>query len=108
MENEDKDQELTQDQVMEMMEKNVEFLRSVIAPDDIYIFAELNFMTALFFMKTWSLLVDVDEECKKDPITNKYVINMLNFLVARDQETPPSRINFGMFNDPIFKDKEKD
>ncbi len=69
----------------EKFEKNVEFLRRNIPPDDIYMFAEETYMAALFFLHKWSEVQDINEECKKDVVAMKWVRNIMVFQVYKDQ-----------------------
>ena len=66
-------------------EKNVQFIQRNIPPDDIYIFAEQTFMAAMFFLTKWSKFVDVLEECEKDPVTKKWVHNLIGLQIFKDQ-----------------------
>lgn len=67
-------------------EKNVDYLRRNIPPDDIYLFAEETFMAALFFLKKWSEKTNLTEEMLRDPITNKWITNILGLLQCKEQD----------------------
>lgn len=69
-----------------MFEKNIEYLQRNIPPDDIYIFAEETFMAALFFLHKWAEWVDINVECHKCIITQKWVKNIMGLLKVRDAE----------------------
>ena len=69
----------------EEFEKNVEYLRRNVPPDDIYIFAEQTFMAALFFLYKWSEWVDVNEESRKDPIIKKWVANIIGLQRCKEK-----------------------
>lgn len=67
-------------------EKNVEYLKNNIPPDDIYVFCEQTYMATLFFLHKWSEWVDINEECRNDPVAQKWVMNIMGLLKARDME----------------------
>lgn len=67
-------------------EKNVEFLKRNVPPDDIYLFAEQTFMATLFFLHKWSEWVDINEECLKDPVAKKWVTNIVGLQMCKDKE----------------------
>ena len=67
-------------------EKNVEFLKRNVPPDDIYIFAEQTFMAAMFFMHKWTEWVELTDEAQKDPVVNKWVKNILGFQMFKDND----------------------
>lgn len=69
----------------EKFERNVEYLKRNIPPDDIYMFAEQTFMAAMFFMYKWAEWVDVREEAKKDPIVRKWANNILGLQMCKDK-----------------------
>jgi hypothetical protein len=73
-------------EMREMFEKNVNYLKRNIAPDDIYEFSEQTFMAALFFLKKWSEKSSVGEACIADPVAQKWVNNILGLLKCRDKE----------------------
>lgn len=72
-------------EMKEKFEKNVEFLKKNIPPDDIYLFAEQTFMAALYFIYKWSEWVDIHEECLKDPVAKKWISNIGGFQMCKDQ-----------------------
>ncbi len=65
------------DEVRDRYNKRIEFLRTNIAPDDIYEFAEQALAGAEFFIRRWNEWVDVGEECEKDMKTLTWVSNIL-------------------------------
>lgn len=72
-------------EIFEMFCKNVEFLQKTVPPDDIYIFAEQTFLAALFFLKKYSTLVDIEAEKDKDPAMYKYASNLMLMLDAKEK-----------------------
>jgi hypothetical protein len=66
-------------ELFEKFEKNVNYLKRNIPPDDIYVFAEQTFMAALFFIHKWSEWVTITEEMDKDKVVHKWVSNILGF-----------------------------
>ncbi len=68
-------------------EKNVEFLRRNIPPDDIYLFAELTFMASLYFLKKWSNYTDINKECEECEVTKKWVSNIMLLLHCKENDT---------------------
>ncbi len=77
---------MNKEEMKEKFEKNVAFLKRNIPPDDIYMFAEQTFMAALFFIYKWSDWVDINEECKDDPVARKWVANIIGLQRCKDQE----------------------
>ena len=77
---------MNKDELKEKFEKNVEYLKRNIAPDDIYLFAEQTFMAALFFLHKWKGCIDVKEEMAKDPITKKWITNIMGLQICKDGE----------------------
>jgi len=70
----------------EKFEKNVEYLKRNIPPDDIYMFAEQTFMATLFFLHKWNEWVDINEEAQKDPVVKKWVTNIVGLQMCKDKE----------------------
>lgn len=71
---------------MEMFNKNVQWLRENIAPDDIYDFAEQALMAADFFIGELSNWVNLAEEGEKDKVLALWVRNVVGMRVMRDQK----------------------
>ncbi len=67
-------------------ERNVDYLKRNIPPDDIYMFAEQTFMATLFFLYKWSEWVDVNAECQADPIAKKWVTNIIGMQRCKDDD----------------------
>ena len=86
---------MDREEVIKKFEKQVMYLQRNVAPDDIYCFAEHSLMTAMFFMHKWTKLVDIQKECEKDPITHKFVTNILGLQHFRDTEVDcPINLDF--------------
>lgn len=77
---------MNKEELKEKFEKNVEYLKKVVPPDDIYLFSEQTFMAALFFLKKWSEKTSITEEMLRDPITDKWVTNILGFLECKEKD----------------------
>jgi hypothetical protein len=74
---------MKKEKMLEEFEKNVEYLRRNVPPDDIYIFTEQTFMAAMFFLMKWKDLVDLRKECREDKIVAKWVNNIGGFYLTR-------------------------
>lgn len=77
---------MNKEELKEKFEKNVDYLKRNIPPDDIYMFAEQTFMACMFFLQKWGDWVDLNEECKNDPISNKWIRNIIGLQMCRDKE----------------------
>ncbi len=76
---------MNKDEVREMFEKNVQYLKRNIPPDDIYMFSEQTFMACVFFIHRWSEWVDLREEGVKCPVTRKWLTNILSLKLAKEE-----------------------
>ncbi len=77
---------MNREELYNKFEKNVQYLKRNIPPDDIYLFAEQTFMAAMYFMHRWGEWVDFNEEAKKDPVARKWMINILSLQDLKDKE----------------------
>lgn len=77
---------MNKEELLKKFEKNVQYLKRNVPPDDIYLFAEQTFMAALFFMFKWSAWVDMDEEMRNDEVTKKWVKNILGFQEMKEKD----------------------
>lgn len=77
---------MSKEELKAKFEKNIEYLKRNIPPDDIYLFAEQTFMATLFFIHKWSEWVDVNEECLADSLAKKWVTNIIGLQMAKDKE----------------------
>ena len=77
---------MNREELRQKFEKNVEYLERNIPPDDIYMFAEQTFMAALYFLKKWSETTSLQEEMKADPVTHKWINNILGLCHCRENE----------------------
>lgn len=77
---------MNREELKEKFEKNVEFLKRNVPPDDIYLFAEQTFMATLFFLHKWSEWVDINDECSKCPFAKKWVNNIVGLQMCKDKE----------------------
>jgi hypothetical protein len=76
---------VNKEELLKKFEKNVDYLKRTIPPDDIYLFAEQTFMAALFFMHKWAEWDDMEDAMKTDPVTYKWIMNILGFQAMKDQ-----------------------
>lgn len=76
---------MNKEELYRKFEQNVAYLHRNIPPDDIYMFTEQTFMAALFFIHKWNEHVDLDEECKKDPVVKKWLSNILGFELCKEK-----------------------
>ena len=77
---------MNKEEIREKFEKNVNYLRRIVPPDDIYMFAEQTFMATLYFLKKWSDVADIEDECRKCPLTRKWVANILGLQKMKDED----------------------
>jgi len=77
---------MNKEEMQNKFNKYVDYLKRNIPPDDIYLFAEQTYMATLFFLYKWSDWVDINEECKKDPIAKKWVENIIGLQICKDKE----------------------
>ncbi len=77
---------MNKEEMKAKLEKNVEYLRRNIPPDDIYLFCEHVFTASVFFLHKWSCLVDLNEECARNPVVKRWVTNIINFQKCKEQE----------------------
>ena len=75
---------MNREEIREKFYKNVAYLQRNVPPDDIYIFSEQTFLAALYFLKKWSEVADINKECESDQITEKWVSNILGFLEKKE------------------------
>jgi len=64
-------------------EKNVDFLRRNIPPDDIYMFAEQVFAASLYFLKKWNEGKNMREEFEDDEACKLWVQNIVTIHLSR-------------------------
>lgn len=76
---------MDKEELRKKFEANVLYLRRNIPPDDIYMFAEQTFMAALFFIHKWSEWENITEDMKRDPVSNKWVRNIVGLQMSRDK-----------------------
>jgi hypothetical protein len=76
---------MTKQEFIDQVNKSVEYLKKVVPPDDIYLYTEQTYMAALFFLMKLSDWVEINDECIKDPVLNKYVNNIMGYLIAKEK-----------------------
>lgn len=77
---------MNKEEMKQKFEKNVDYLKRNIPPDDIYMFAEQTYMATLFFLHKWSEWVDINEESEKCPVVKKWVTNIVGLQMCKDKE----------------------
>lgn len=70
---------------IEKFEKNVQWLKKNVAPDDIYEFAEQALMAADYFIGELSSWIDLAEEGEKDKVFGLWLKNVIGMRVIRDR-----------------------
>ncbi len=75
---------MNKEELKAMYEKNVEYLKRNIPPDEIYEFAEQTYMATLYFLSKWSDWEDVNQVCQDDPVASKWVRNIMSLLKCRE------------------------
>lgn len=93
---------MNKEEFKELFEKNIAYLQACIPPDDIYPFTEETYMAALFFLKKWSDLVNIEKELEKDPIAKKWAKNLLTFLYYRDRDVV-IQLDLGLEEDNVVE-----
>ena len=76
---------MNKEEIRKKFEENVAYLQRNIPPDDIYLFTEQTFMAALFFLQRWAKVANITEEMLLDPVTDKWVRNILNFHDSKEK-----------------------
>lgn len=71
-------------ETIEEFEKDVEWLRKNIPPDDIYVFAEQMHRSAINFLRLWAQYISINEECAKDNFIKDEIDNLLTIHQARE------------------------
>jgi len=79
---------MNKEELLKKFEKNVQYLKNNIPPDDIYVFAEQTFMAAMYFLHGWSEWDDLNMVCKTDPIAKKWITNILALQKLKDLNDP--------------------
>ena len=77
---------MNKEEIRKKFEENVAYLQRNIPPDDIYLFTEQTFMAALYFLQRWSQVANITEEMFRDPVTDKWVKNILNFHESKEKK----------------------
>lgn len=77
---------MNKEELKKRFEKNVEYLKRNVPPDDIYLFAEQTHMAALYFLHRWSEWADIQAECQYNLVTQKWVSNILGLQRCKDQD----------------------
>ena len=79
---------MNKEELLKKFEKNVQYLKNNIPPDDIYAFAEQTFMAAMYFLHKWAEWDDLNEFAKHDPIAKKWIINITALQILKDRNDP--------------------
>ena len=76
---------MNKEELKKKFEKNVDYLKRNVPPDDIYLFTEQTFMAALYFLHRWAEWEDIEAECQDNPIARKWVINIMSLQRCKNQ-----------------------
>lgn len=79
---------MNKEELLKKFEKNVQYLKNNIPPDDIYAFAEQTFMAAMYFLHRWNGWEDLNEIAKDDPIAKKWIVNITALQIMKDRYEP--------------------
>lgn len=77
---------MNREEIAKKFEENVEYLRRNVPPDDIYIFAEQTFMSALYFLSRWHEHVNLQQEIKENDVSKKWISNILFFQECKEKK----------------------
>ena len=94
---------MNKEELFEKFEKNVKYLQENIPPDDIYPFAEQTFMACMYFLKRWSDFHDLHKEIDENPISAKWIRNILSLQHCREEDI---KINLDLGLHDIDEDNE--
>lgn len=70
----------------EYFEKNIQWIKKNVAPDDIYIFAEILLACGKYFFDQWTDLIDYEAEIEKNPASRHFIINFAKIVMAQSQD----------------------
>ncbi len=76
---------MNKEELRQKFERNVEYLKRNVPPDDIYLFTEQTSMAAIYFIHKWAEWVDINKECVEDEITRKWLKNILGFEYYKNE-----------------------
>lgn len=79
---------MTEDEKEKQLERfygEVQWLRDVVPPDDIYEFGQYTIMAAEYFMASLNDTIDIVEEVKKDKVLHTWVNNILYLRRMREE-----------------------
>jgi len=76
---------MNREEIIKQFEKNVEYLKRNIPPDDIYVFAEQTFMAAMYFMHKWSAWEELPKVMLEDDVANKWITNIFGLHISREK-----------------------
>jgi hypothetical protein len=65
------------------LDKNIAYLQRTVAPDDIYLFAELNYDAATYLLSKIDDVLDIHAIMKNDEYFSKIVRNIVCYHTAR-------------------------
>ena len=78
---------MTKKELLKEFEKNVDYLRRNIPPDDIYMFCEQTFMAALYFLSKLTDHIDLEEEANESEVFKKWATNILGLKMCQEANT---------------------
>lgn len=67
---------MNREEALKRFNEEVEWLRKVVPPEDIYMFANQALISARFFLNRWADWVDIPKECERDETANGWVMNL--------------------------------
>jgi hypothetical protein len=67
---------MNKEEALAKFNEEVEWLKQVVPPEDIYMFANQALVSARFFLNRWSDWVDIYKECEEDDTVNGWVMNL--------------------------------
>ncbi len=76
---------MNKEELKKLFEKNVDYLKRNVPPDDIYLFAEQTHMAAMYFLHKWAEWADIEEECQDNLVARKWVTNILGLQRMKEQ-----------------------
>jgi len=79
---------MNKDELLKKFERNVNYLRDNIPPDDIYVFAEQTFMAAMYFLHRWNEWDDLNRIAQDDPVAKKWIVNITSLQILKDRNEP--------------------
>lgn len=80
---------------MDIFNKQVQWLKDNIPPEDIYTFAQQSILSAMFFIGKWNEWVDVFKEAENDKNVDIWLTN-ISTVCELQEENIPTKLNVKM------------